>query len=153
MVLLVAGAGFLLWRGLMDGQTNVLPATPNNPQTQVDEPPAQVVDVDPVAELENLGGTITRNDNGEVVTVRLRMVRRNGPQVTDLVTDAGLVHLKGMTKLQKLFLVSKKKITDARLVHLKEMANLQTLVLRETKATDASVAELQKTVPNCEITK
>ena len=85
----------------MDGQTNVLPATPNNPQAQVDEPPAQVVDVDPVAELENLRAKITRNDNGEVVALNLY-----GTQVT----DAGLVHLKGLTNLQTLSLP--RQITD-----------------------------------------
>ncbi|MEE3369654.1 MAG: hypothetical protein VX346_09960 [Planctomycetota bacterium] len=43
-----------------------LPATPNDSQTKVNEPPAQVADIDPVAELENRGAKITRNDNGDV---------------------------------------------------------------------------------------
>ena len=85
-------------------------ATPKNP-------PAQVAVIAPVAELENLRAKITRNDNGEVVAVNLTVTR---------VTDAGLVHLKGLT-------------------------NLKNLGLSNTKITRAGIAELQKALPNCEI--
>ena len=64
------------------------------------------------------------------------------------ITDAGLVHLKGLTNLQSLFLM-KTQITDAGLVHLKELTNLQDLNLIETPITDSGVAELQKALPNC----
>ena len=43
------------------------------------------------------------------------------------------------------------KITDAGLVHLKGLTKLQTLYLMDTKVTDQSVADLQKAVPNCGI--
>ena len=66
------------------------------------------------------------------------------------ITDAGLVHLKGMTNLQELGLVQT-KITDAGLVHLKGLTKLQSLGLRGTQVTDAGVADLQKALPNCEI--
>ena len=46
-----------------------------------------------------------------------------------------------------------RKITDAGLVHLKGLVNLQTLDLAFTKTTDAGVADLQKALPNCKISK
>ena len=45
------------------------------------------------------------------------------------------------------------QITDAGLVHLKGLTGLQTLNLAGTKVTDAGVAELKKALPNCEIIK
>jgi hypothetical protein len=39
------------------------------------------------------------------------------------------------------------------LVHLKGLTNLKQLVLKGTKVTDAGVAELQKALPNCKISK
>ena len=47
------------------------------------------------------------------------------------LTDAGLVHLKGLTSLQNITLP--KQITDAGLVHLKGLTNLQELSLGGTK--------------------
>jgi hypothetical protein len=44
------------------------------------------------------------------------------------ITDAELVHLKGLTKLQTLNLY-RTKITDAGLVHLRGMTKLKTLYL------------------------
>jgi hypothetical protein len=41
--------------------------------------------------------------------------------------------------------------TDAGLVHLKGMSNLKHLDLRYTKVTDAGVAVLKKSLPNCQI--
>ena len=66
------------------------------------------------------------------------------------VTDAGLVHLKGLTKLQTLNL-SDTNVTDAGLVHLKGLTILQTLVLIDTKVTDAGVKKLQAALPKCRI--
>jgi len=39
------------------------------------------------------------------------------------------------------------------LVRLKHLTNLKYLTLRDTKVTDAGVAELQKALPNCRIRK
>ena len=69
-----------------------------------------------------------------------------------LITDAGLVHLKGLTKLQELHL-NETKVTDAGLAHLKRLAELQTLLLGGTSITDRGIAELQQALPNCFITK
>ena len=68
------------------------------------------------------------------------------------ITDAGMVHLKGLTNLQSLDL-RKTKITDAGLVHLKGLNKLQWLYLMGTKVTDAGVSDLKKSLPNCEISK
>ena len=68
------------------------------------------------------------------------------------LTDDGLVHLKALPNLQSLDLMEM-QITDAGLVHLKELTNLQSLDLTGCeKITDSGVAELQKALPNCEIT-
>ena len=45
------------------------------------------------------------------------------------------------------------KVTDAGLVHLTGLTNLQTLNFSFTKITDAGVAELQKALPNCKISR
>ena len=46
-----------------------------------------------------------------------------------------------------------RKITDAGLVHIKGFTNLETLLLYGTQITSAGVADLQKALPNCKITK
>ena len=139
---------------------------------------------DPIAVLEEWGvrgekrygvKTITRNDKGEVVEVFLHRAHISPPSqqilylvglgskkrflsdaelvhlkgLTSLkslvlgsdITDAGLVHLKGMTSLQTLSLSS--QITDAGVVHLKGLTGLQTLNLYRTKVTDAGLVHLK----------
>ena len=59
------------------------PSPPKSSQVEVDEPPAQAADADPVATLENLGVEIKRNEQGEVIEVDLTNTE---------ITDAGLVH-------------------------------------------------------------
>ena len=68
------------------------------------------------------------------------------------VTDAGLEHLKGLTKLRSLSLPSGDQITDAGLEHLKNLTQLEHLDLRGTDVTDAGCKDLQKALPNCNIT-
>jgi Leucine-rich repeat (LRR) protein len=67
------------------------------------------------------------------------------------ITDAGLEHLKELTTLQNLVLRST-RITDAGLIHLNGLPNLKYLDLGGTQATGMGVAELQKALPDCEIT-
>ena len=49
--------------------------------------------------------------------------------------------------------IASAKITDADLVHLKGLMELQELNLGDAKVTDTGVADLQKALPNCKITK
>ena len=58
------------------------------------------------------------------------------------ITDAGLVHLKGLTRLQTLNL-SGTQITDAGLEYLKGLTRLQTLNLNGTQITDAGLEYLK----------
>ena len=74
------------------------------------------------------------NDNGEVKAIGL---------AGDRATDALLVHLKELPKLQELWL-NRAKITDAGLVHLKELINLKILHLRNTPITDAGLVHLKE---------
>ena len=59
--------------------------------------------------------------------MNLRFLAREGTQVT----DTGLVHLNGMTKMGKLFL-GNSQISDRGLVHLKGFTNLHQLGLQAT---------------------
>jgi hypothetical protein len=73
-----------------------------------------------VAAIKKLGGKVTfdkKNPGKPIVRDYLRGHN---------VTDAGLVHLKGPTKLQRLNL-SGTEVTDAGLVHLKGLRNLRSL--------------------------
>ena len=96
---------------------------------------------DPATALEQLGAKIYRVLGSEVDAVDLRDTQ---------ITDAGLIHLKGMTKLVNLHLDGT-SITDAGLVHLKELTNLKALYIAETQVTDIGIAEQQKALPNCTI--
>ena len=142
----------------------------DNSSDDVAVPPSPAVTqpavADPVAALKKLGAEIERNAQGENVAVYLYdtkitdagLVHLKGMtnlQVLGLpeqFTDAGMVHLKGLTKLEALVLGGT-KITDAGLVHIKGLTQLQDLGLQQTKVTDAGVADLQKALPNCEIEK
>ena len=79
-------------------------------------PPAQAADTDAaVAALEKLRATIKRNEQGEIVELYFFDTQ---------VTDAGLVHLKGLPNLELLNLIG-------------------------TQVTAAGVAELKKALPKC----
>ena len=91
--------------------------------------------------FKNLGATIEYSEQDKVSSI-----------FGGDLTDAGLVHLKGLTNLEALFLSGCEKITDAGLVHLKDLTNLEVLGLAANEnITDSSVAELQKALPNCVI--
>jgi len=94
-------------------------------------------DAPPVTALEKLRAKIKRNEQGEIVEVYLSNTQ---------VTDVGLVHLKGLRKLDRLHLTGT-QVTDAGLEHLKGLTNLEWLYLRSTQVTDAGVAELKKALP------
>lgn len=67
------------------------------------------------------------------------------------VTDAGLVHLQGLSELQKLDL-SGTAVTDAGLKHLKGLTNLREVNLKGNRGvTAAGVRELQQALPRAKI--
>jgi len=99
-----------------------------------------------VAAIRKLGGNVRFDEKSPgkpLVSVDLSDTK---------VSDAGLVHLKGLTKLQSLSLIST-KVTDAGLVHLKGLTKLQSLNLSFSKVTDAGVKDLQTALPKCKIQK
>ena len=71
-------------------------------------PRDQYLDEVPLVALQKLGAKIERDDQGRVVELSL---------VRTKITDAGLVHIKGLANLQHLYLY-RTKITNAGLVHL-----------------------------------
>ena len=119
-----------------------------------------------IAAIMALGGRFKINEKNDVATVILAfnttvtdadLVHLKGlPKLNRAylretkVTDAGLVHLKGMTNLQTLNLCNT-KVTDAGLVHLKGLTKLNSLNLWGTKVTDAGVKKLKQALPNCRI--
>ena len=107
--------------------------SPSAPPDTVDDTPAQVADAKVIAAIEKLGGKIEVDENKAVVSVALGNTN---------ITDAGLVHLKGLTKLERLRLEGT-KVTDAGLVHLKGMTKLWNLHLEGTQVTDYGLTHLK----------
>jgi hypothetical protein len=60
-----------------------------------------------------------------------------------------LPHLRGLQRLS----LEGMPITDKELVHLKPLADLRKLNLMYTQVSDAAVAELRQSLPNCEIVR
>jgi hypothetical protein len=67
------------------------------------------------------------------------------------VTDDQLADLAGMKRLRILWL-SGTPITDAGLVHLRPLTTLQAVHLSNTEVSSEAAAELQRSLPNCEVT-
>lgn len=68
------------------------------------------------------------------------------------VSDEGLRHLAGLKELTKLGL-SYTRVSDAGLKHLAGLKSLRALHLYGTKVTDKGVAQLQKALPRCRISR
>ena len=68
------------------------------------------------------------------------------------VTDAGLVHLSRLSKLKKLSL-DNTHVTDAGLAHLKLLTSLRLLSVAKTQVTDAGVADLKRALPRLTIVR
>ncbi len=68
------------------------------------------------------------------------------------VTDAGLEHLNGFSRLEELQL-DNTQITDAGLEHVGNLTQLRTLSLVNSEVTAAGVAKLQQALPNCKISR
>ena len=162
-----------------------VPSTPNNSQVKVDEPPAQAVgadrsgepestsptappdtaddtstqvtDADPIAGLEERGAEIERNEQGDVIRVNCHseftdagLVYLKGLEKLEIleirdapITDAGLAHLKGLKTLKDLRL-NGPEITGAGLVHLKDLTKLKFVSLNGAKVTDAGLVHLKE---------
>ena len=110
-----------------------------------------------IAAIKKVGGRITFDRNRAVVKVGL-----DGPKVTDAilvhlkgltdlktlslrltnVTDAGLMHLKGLTSLTTLYLPGT-KVGDAGLEHLNALTKLVNLYLQQTQVTDGGLKHLK----------
>jgi len=95
--------------------------------------PSKPTSEETIAVIKGLGGKLKFDKNKAVVSVDLTSVQ---------VTDAGLVHLKGLTKLEKLHLDGT-RVTDAGLIHLKGLTSLDNLSLTGTDVTDAGLVHLE----------
>ncbi len=116
-------------------------------------------------QLEKLGAIIRVNEQDRIILVDFsfasitdaglvhlegltslrQLVLRNAP-----ITNAGLVHLERLTSL-KILVLTGTPVTDAGLVHLKGLTDLTFLALNNTRITDAGVRELKKALPKCKI--
>ena len=89
-----------------------------------------------IAAIEKLGGEVGYDEESPdrpIATVRLAGTK---------VTEAHLVHMKGLTSLKHLELRDT-QVADAGLVHLKGLTDLQLLLLSNTQITDAGLEHLR----------
>jgi len=98
-----------------------------------------------VAAIEQLGGTVVRNDNQEVVSVEL-----TGKEIDDEKLEQLVPHLAALKKLKTIVLVSN-EITDDGLQHLSRVPQLETAYLAGTHVTPDGIAALQKRLPTLTI--
>jgi hypothetical protein len=110
--------------------------------------------IDPGMALDQMGALIERNNSGQVTALGLEhnftdaeMALVSGlPSLKRLyiarsqVTDQGLVHLQGLTRLRLLVLPS--ATTDAGLAHIQQLRNLRELVLVDTQVTNSGLEQL-----------
>ena len=88
-----------------------------------------------IGEIEKLGGRVIIDEKSpDKPVIGVDLVRSQ-------VTDDGLEHLKGLTKLQRLYLGS--DITVAGLEHLKGLTQLKELYLDGTEMTDVELKHLK----------
>ena len=69
------------------------------------------------------------------------------------VTDNGLAVVKHFPALEELSLLQCQVLTDAGLAHIGRLTRLEWLELANTPVTDAGINELQKSLPNCHISR
>jgi Leucine-rich repeat (LRR) protein len=67
------------------------------------------------------------------------------------ISDAGLSHLTGLSKLKILSIKECNKVTDAANPVLSKLQSLQKLSLDQSGYSENGVAELRKSLPECEI--
>ena len=122
------------------------PIQPNVSKEAVsDEPPSpKLSQEEAIAAIKELGGKVKVDENNALEQISF-------PSSRNMLTDAGLVHLKGLAGLKTLGFFRTPQITDAGLVHLKGLTKLQFLLLGGTKATDVGIKKLKQALPNCKI--
>ena len=89
-----------------------------------------------IAAIKKLGGKVevdTKSPGMPVVGVNLKRTK---------IVDASLEHLKGLTRLEILYLKDT-AVTDEGLVYIKGLTNLEILELRRTKVTDKGLEHLK----------
>jgi hypothetical protein len=111
-----------------------------------------------VAALQNLGVKLSVNDQGVIQDAEAIKSRLDDAAMAELgrltelealdisrspVTDAGLVHLKGLTNLRRLYLRDL-KLTDDALANLKDLTGLEVLSLSKTTITGRGLVYVKK---------
>ena len=79
--------------------------------------------------------------NDECLSHMTRLYDLESLTLNSAVTDAGLVHLKGLVNLKEL-LFSSSPISDAGLLHLRGLTNLKQLSLQGSRITGSGLTEL-----------
>ncbi|PHS04099.1 MAG: hypothetical protein COA78_17000 [Blastopirellula sp.] len=167
ILLLIASvpAGFLFWYGLavVFARVRKLADIPKRGKETL--PTSQQAAA--VTEIKKLGGKVELNESSEVIQVILSQTQVTDAGLVHLkglnslislglndtqITDAGLEHLKGLTSLNRLYLCGT-QVTDEGLVHLNGLTSLNDLHLRSTQITDAGLSELKAALPKCRIIK
>jgi hypothetical protein len=63
------------------------------------------------------------------------------------ITDAGLVHLRGLTSLRELH-VQNTAVGDKGLIHLEGLSNLKDLQIWNTQVTEEGLQQLEQAIPD-----
>ena len=106
-------------------------STGGRPVLAAERTPAEAI-----AEIQNLGGSFTRDANSPDQPV-ISVVLHGGS-----VTDTALERLRGLTELRRLVL-SLTKITDSGLKQLEGLSQLRLLDLGKTQVTDTGLKHLK----------
>jgi len=129
---------------------NLIPSRINDPMRAND---ATMALVGQLGRLDSLRLTGTAVTDAGLVHLKGLTGLRDLELGNTQITDTGLAHLKGLTELRQLLLFNT-PVTDAGLDHLKELTSLVLLDLSGTKVTDEGVIELERvsSLPRSDIT-
>lgn len=119
---------YAFWESWGDAQGVV--AVPGGKELRLNMTPQAATDLSPLAALQP----------DDLQYLQLSSTR---------VTNAGLVHLRGLTSLRVLWLYDT-QVSDAGLVHLQGLTGLRVLNLRSTLVSVGGVDALQQALPQCE---
>lgn len=123
------------------------------------EPPSKAIldEAQVIQAIRNVGGTVTRDKNADVVDVtfwesdvidrdlanlhlfpRLKSIHCRGT----LIGDAGLLRIANIKSLEKLYLEGCKRVTDDGIRELSELPDLKDLGIGNTSVTDKGLASI-----------